>query len=493
MLKSITGHTPKLLIVDDDDLVLDCFRYAFSEEHFCVQTAKCSAEALTLFRQQPFDAVVADIQLPGSSGLQLLQDLQGLDSRVPVILMTGHSTASTAIEAMRYGAFEYLLKPLNPGGLQSVIRRALEASRLARTPARIANDNDAVPDDGDFLVGQCPDMQEVYRQIGRVAGQDVTVLILGESGTGKEVVARAIYQYSKRAENPFLAINCAAIPENLLESELFGHEKAAFTGAERKRIGKFEQCDGGTLFLDEIGDMTPLTQTKVLRVLQDQHFERVGGNEMVQTNVRLIAATNCNLTEMMERGTFRDDLFYRLNVYAIHLPPLRERTGDLPLLVDHFLRRFSRELGKQVRRVAPAAMELLRDYPWPGNLRELQGVLKHAVVEATCPVLLPQFLPETVRGIASGQPSSRGAPTADAIRTNDNLRTFVHQRMRAGSENLYDEVIQGVERRLLTEILYHVDVNISRASAILGISRSTLRVKLAALGIRLDRSIRTSR
>ncbi|MBC8115177.1 MAG: sigma-54-dependent Fis family transcriptional regulator [Candidatus Saccharimonas sp.] len=483
---------PKLLVVDDDHLILDCFRYAFPPEQISLETATNAAEALAVFRQQSFDAVVTDVRLPDSSGLQLLQDLQAVDGRVPVILMTGHGTANTAIEAMRRGAFEYLLKPLDLDVLQTVIDRALETSRMTRTPARIASDSEVDAGEGDLLVGQCPAMQEVYRQIGRVTGQDVTVLILGESGTGKEVVARAIYQYSKRSEKPFLAINCAAIPENLLESELFGHEKGSFTGAERKRIGKFEQCDGGTLFLDEIGDMTPLTQTKVLRVLQDQQFERVGGNEMVRTNVRLIAATNRNLTEMMEQGTFRSDLYYRLNVYTIHLPPLRERPGDLPLLVHHFLSRFSRELDKQVRLISPEAMDLLTEYPWPGNLRELQSVLKHAVVEATGPVILSEFLPETVRGAVPGSASVPAARTVSDVGANDEFIRFIHQRIRAGSESLYDEVIQRVERTLLTELLQQVDGNISRASAILGISRSTLRVKLTALGVNLDRSVRMS-
>lgn len=490
MLQSITVTMPNLLVVDDDEQILDCFRYAFPPDQLELQTATNAAEALTLFRELPFDAVIADVRLPDSSGMQLLRDLHAIDSRIPVILMTGYGTANIAIEAMRTGAFEYLLKPLDLDVLQSVIDRALEASRMIRTPARIATEADDDCDGSDLLVGQCPAMQEVYRQIGRVAEQDVTVLILGESGTGKEVVARAIYQYSKRSEKPFLAINCAAIPENLLESELFGHEKGSFTGADRKRIGKFEQCDTGTLFLDEIGDMTPLTQNKVLRVLQEQRFERVGGSQLVSTNVRLIAATNRNLSEMMELGTFRSDLYYRLNVYTIHLPPLRERIGDLPLLVNHFLTRFCRELDKDVPRVSPEAMKLLIDYPWPGNLRELQSALKHAVVEATSPVILPEFLPETVRGIESGVDNEVSDRASHNVRTNGDLIKFLHQRIRAGTENLYEEIIQRVERTLLTEVLHQVDGNVSRASAIMGISRSTLRCKLAVLGINLDRSVR---
>lgn len=474
---------PNLLVVDDDNLILDCFRYAF-ESDVVVHSASNAAEALTTFKKHQFDAVVTDIRLPSSSGLELLRDLKAIDKRVPVIMMTGHGTANTAIEAMRQGALEYLLKPLDLDALQSVLGRAFETSRLMRVPAKIASDVGSEVTDGDLLVGHCPAMQEVYRQIGRVAPLDVTVLILGESGTGKEVVARAIYQYGQRSERTFLAINCAAIPENLLESELFGHEKGSFTGAERRRIGKFEQCDGGTLFMDEIGDMTPLTQTKILRVLQDQQFERVGGSDGVQTNVRLIAATNRPLTEMMESGTFRSDLYYRLNVYTIHLPPLREREGDLSLLVDHFLKRFSRELGKKVDEVSTEAMAVLRSYTWPGNLRELQSVLKHAVVESTGPVLIPEFLPENVR------PKNGGQKARSESGSEEQLLRFIQERIAAGTDRLYEEVVLSVEKTMLNELLRTVNGNISRAAAILGISRSTLRLKLAAVGISLDRSVR---
>lgn len=486
---------PKLLVVDDDTLILDCFRFAFPEQEIQVETATSGRDAISLFQQRSYDVVITDVRLPDLSGLKLLEEFQKLNHKVPVILMTGHGTASTAIEAMRSGAFEYLLKPLDLDSLQSAVDRALETSRMTRTPAKIATEAESDSVEADLLVGQCPAMQEVYRQIGRVAAQDVNVLILGESGTGKEVVARAIYQYSKRANRPFLAINCAAIPETLLESELFGHEKGAFTGADRKRIGRFEQADGGTLFMDEIGDMTPLTQTKVLRVLQDQQFERVGGTELVRTNVRLIAATNRNLTEMMEKETFRSDLYYRLNVYTIHLPPLRERDGDLPLLIFHFLQRFGRELGKKITDIAPQAMTLLTTYNWPGNLRELQSALKRAVVEATGPVLLPEFLPESIRGRKPVSASTSVAPLADLpspVLTEDGLLQFIQQRIQEGTSNLYEDVILRVERVMLPDVMKRVDGNISHAAAMLGISRSTLRVKLGALGITLDRSVRLS-
>ncbi len=316
-------------------------------------------------------------------------------------------------------------------------------------------------------------MQEVYKAIGRVAPQDVTVLILGESGTGKELVARAIYHYSKRADKPFLAINCAAIPENLLESELFGHEKGAFTGADRRRIGKFEQASGGTLFLDEIGDMTPLTQTKILRVLQGQEFERVGGNEPIRADVRVVAATNRDLEKMVAEGTFRGDLYYRLNVFTIKLPPLRDRGDDLPLLVEPLRPAVRPGAGQGRAEVSPEAMDLLRRYPWPGNVRELQSVVKQALLGTTGPVVLPEFLPAAVRG--GGGPGSAfdfGGLTA-----------YVEDRLKADTADLYAEYQALTDRHLLALVLRHTGGNLSQASRLLGITRATLRTKLAALGL----------
>jgi two-component system nitrogen regulation response regulator GlnG len=307
----------------------------------------------------------------------------------------------------------------------------------------------------------------------------VTVLILGESGTGKELVARAIYRHSRRAEGPFLAINCAAIPETLLESELFGHEKGAFTGAERKRIGKFEQCSGGTLFLDEIGDMSPLTQTKLLRVLQEQRFERVGGNETITTDVRLLAATNHDLERAVEEGTFRSDLYYRLGGFTIKLPPLRERPEDLPLIVEHFLKRFSRELGKEVQSAAPETLEILQQYPWPGNLRELQSVLKQGLLQATGPVLIPDFLPP----LTTAERREKATPAAG------DWDQFITERLRAGSQDLYAEALAQMERQLLTRVLQQTGGNQLQAAKILGITRGSLRTKIRALGIVIERSI----
>jgi two-component system nitrogen regulation response regulator GlnG len=376
-----------------------------------------------------------------------------------------------------------VVKPLDPAPLRETIGRAFEISRLMRVPARVADP--AAPDDGaDVLVGNCPAMQEVYKAIGRIASQNVTVLLLGESGTGKELVARAIYNYSNRAQGPFLAVNCAAIPETLLESELFGHEKGAFSGAERKRVGKFEQCHGGTLFLDEVGDMTPLTQAKILRVLQDGRFERVGGGEVIHTDVRVIAATNRDLGAMMDAAQFRSDLYYRLNVFTIRLPPLRERGEDLPLLANHFLQRFNREFGKDVESLSPDTIDLLRQYPWPGNVRELQSVLKQAILQASGPVLVPDFLSAPIRG---GDTIPSAAPAAEASVFPD-LERFVQERLRAGSEGLHSEFQAATECLLFLQVLRHTQNNLTQAARILGISRVTLRSKLNALGLSIDRS-----
>jgi two-component system nitrogen regulation response regulator GlnG len=339
-----------------------------------------------------------------------------------------------------------------------------------------------VAEDADALIGRCPAMQEVYKAIGRVAPQNVTVLVRGESGTGKELAARAIYHYSNRSQGPFLAINCAAIPEQLLESELFGHEKGAFTGADRRRIGKFEQCHGGTLFLDEIGDMTPMTQTKILRVLQAQEFERVGGNEPIRTDVRLIAATNRDLERAVAEESFRGDLYYRLNVYTIVLPPLRERGEDVVLLAEHFLKRFRGEFKKEARSIAPETLALLRRYPWPGNVRELQSVLKQALLHATGPVLLPEFLPARLRG--------EGTTDDMALRFSA-LTEFIQDQFRAGSTTLYADYQSLTEKHLLTTVLRHTAGNLSQAARILGITRGTLRAKLNALGIPVERAAAT--
>jgi two-component system nitrogen regulation response regulator GlnG len=470
---------PTLLVIDDEPDVLLCFRAVFGGTDVTLLTASSAAEGFAQLSLCRPDAVILDIRLPDHSGLEAFRQIHARDPRVPVIFITGRGTAETAIEAMRLGAYDYLLKPLDLDHLREVVYRALSISRLMSVPA-VVSESGTEEDRSDVLIGRCTAMQEVYKSVGRVAPQDVTVLLRGESGTGKELVARAIYHYSRRSAGPFLAINCAAIPENLLESELFGHEKGAFTGADRKRIGKFEQCHGGTLFLDEIGDMTPLTQVKVLRVLQDQQFQRVGSNEVIQADVRLIAATNRDLEAMVAAGTFRNDLYYRLNVYTIHLPPLRERREDIRELVNYFLKRFNRELGKEVRHAAPDAMTLLEQYPWPGNVRELQSVLKQALLQATGQVLVPEFLPAAIRREAT----ATGAQSGAAALTEADLTRFVRDRLAVGTTNLHEEYTALTERLLFLEVLAHTDGNLTQAAKVLGINRGTLRTKLEALGVR---------
>jgi DNA-binding NtrC family response regulator len=470
---------PTLLVIDDEPSILHAFRRAFRDPTLALLTASSAAEGLEIVRQHQPDVVLLDIHLPDLSGLEAFRRIRDIDARIPVVFITGHGTTDTAIEAMKLGAYDYLLKPLELVPLRDLVTRALEISRLMHVPALMDAEKPG-PGPAELLVGRCPAMQEVYKAIGRVAPQDVTVLILGESGTGKELVARAIYHHSRRASGPFLTINCSAIPEPLLESELFGHEKGAFTGADRKRIGKFEQCNGGTLFLDEIGDMTPLTQTKLLRVLQDQCFERVGGNETIHTSVRLIAATNRPLEEMVAREEFRGDLYYRLNVFTIDLPPLRQRPDDLPDLVRHYLQRFSRELGKEVHAASPEALALLQRYPWPGNIRELQSVLKQSLLHATGPVLVPAFLPVAIQ---NGVP-----PKLVAVGALD-LDRQIQERLQAGSQDLYAELLALMERQLLTQVLRHTQGNQLQAAKILGITRGSLRTKIRALGITIERAV----
>jgi two-component system nitrogen regulation response regulator GlnG len=488
---------PIVLAIDDDPWILTTFRKIFAQmPELNLWTATGALEGIDIIAASPPDVILLDINLPDLDGLETFRRIQKIDARIPVIFVTGQGTTETAIEAMKLGAHEYLLKdrltrPQEVAQLRALVGRAVEISRLMHVPALVADDG-PVPESADVLIGRCSAMQTVYKAVGRVAPQNVTVLILGESGTGKELVARAIYQHSRRASGPFLTINCAAIPETLLESELFGHEKGAFTGADRKRIGKFEQCSGGTLFLDEIGDMSPLTQTKILRVLQEQRFERVGGNETIQANVRLIAATNRDLERMVADGQFRGDLYYRLSVFTITLPPLRERypaaasadgneTDDLVLLLEHFRRRFNRELGKEVHQFDEETVGLLRKHPWPGNLRELQSALKQALLQASGPVLIPEFLPGYLRN-AKANDAPLAAPALD-------LNRFIQDRLEADSKELYAETMSLAERLLLTEVLRHTGGNQVKAAQILGITRNSLRHKIRLLDITIERSV----
>jgi two-component system, NtrC family, response regulator AtoC len=480
-----------LLIDDEPDLLRDRVSHVLPAPAHRVEIAQTGAEGLERVAAACPDVILLDLRLPDQSGLDILRQLRRIDARIPVVMVTVARSADSAIEAMRQGAYDYLLKPIDLQKLDRVITEALKVSRLMREPAVVA---ETPPDEeilGEAIIGCCPGMQEAYKAIGRVADQTFPVLITGESGTGKELVARAIYQHGPRAKAQFLALNCAAIPENLLESELFGHEKGAFTGADRRRIGKFEQCNGGTLFLDEIGDMPPATQAKMLRVLQEQTFERVGGNETIRTDVRLIAATHRDLKAWSEEGKFRPDLYYRLSVFTIHLPPLRERGEDMPLLVRHYLRRFSRELGREVRQVAPEAMTRLLGYSWPGNIRELQSVLKQALLQASGAVLLPAFLPDLQESGVRGQGSEPlTSLTPDSSSLAPGLETFViRQQVGSDVRDLYAETHRQLDRLLLPRVLEQTRGNLQQAALLLGIARQTLRLKLRDLGLSVTRTV----
>jgi nitrogen regulation protein NR(I) len=477
---------PRLLVIDDEPNVLYSLEKSLRSDALDVLTASTGKEGIELTQSQRPDAVLLDVRLADMFGLDVFDRLRQVDPRLPIIVITAYATTETAIEAMKRGAFEYLLKPVDFHRLRDVVNKALELSRLRHVPAVF--EEEPTEDDAavDRIVGRSAAMQEVYKAIGRVALLDVTVLIVGESGTGKELVARALYHHSRRSQFPFLTINCAAIPEALLESELFGHERGAFTGADRRRIGKFEQAHQGTILLDEIGDMALSTQAKMLRLLQEQRFERLGGNETIQTDVRVIAATNQDLEEAVASGRFRQDLLYRLNGFTIHLPPLRERRDDLPLLVDHLIKVSNRGLDRQVRAVSPEAMRLLEIYPWPGNVRELQSSIRYALVHATGEVLTAECLPESLRDWTAAPPAGG---TGVAPVSGFDLAAHVNQLLHSGEADIYRKACEAADRVILEAILRHTRGNQVQASELLGISRTTLRAKLRALGMTVEKQL----
>ena len=472
-----------LLLIDDDSVLLpEQVRLTFPAPDHQVDIAETGSAGIERVRRDRPDVVLLDLRLPDQSGLDVFERIRTIDARIPVIFVTTAKAADAAIEAMKRGAYDYLYKPLDLQRLRRVVSEAMDVARL-RSPVVVSETPAGVTDDGaGALFGSCAAMLNVYKAIGRVAAQDVTVLVTGESGTGKELVARAVMQHSARPHGPFLALNCAAIPEALLESELFGHEKGAFTGADRRRIGKFEQCRGGTILLDEIGDMPLPLQAKILRVLQEQTFERVGGNETIKTDVRIIAATHRDLKARAAADKFRADLYYRLSVFRIDLPPLRERGDDLAILVRHYLRRFSRELGREIADVAPDALARLAAYPWPGNIRELQSVLRQALLHASGTTLLSAFLPNFDSGGPVASPPL-GAPSRF------DLDAFVRERLMPGANDVYAETHREVDRVLFVRTLEHTGGNHRDAARILGISRQTMRVKLRALGIHVAHTV----
>src|SRR5205823_331133 len=402
-------------------------------------------EALRAFSDAPFDLVFLDIRMPGTDGLTVLAKLRALAGDAHVIVMTAHGTMETAIQAMQRGAYDYLAKPFDLDEVMLLAERALAAGRLTQEVARLKTGLQDVWEFG-ALIGRHPRMQDVYKTIGRIAGSDVTVLLRGESGTGKELVARAIHHYSRRAGRPFVAVSSAAIPGTLLESEMFGHERGAFTDAKDRKLGRLELAHGGTLYLDEIGDMPLELQTKLLRALQERTIERVGGTDPIRIDVRVLAATNRDLEALMREGRFREDLYYRLDVVTVNLPPLRERRRDIPLLVEHFLTKYAAGLGG--RGVAPEALDRLVGHDWPGNVRELENVIQRAMVMATSGVILPEHLPI---GPVSAATSVAGDATLEEI-IERKLVECVRGLREQASANLYALILGLVEKPLLRDL-----------------------------------------
>ncbi|MBU4448774.1 MAG: sigma-54 dependent transcriptional regulator [Proteobacteria bacterium] len=464
-----------ILIVDDDEGLVHFLERFFVKQGYGVHVCNSGQSALDAMANEQFDLILLDYKMPGLNGLDTLREVRRSQIKTPVIIMTAYGTTDTAIETMKLGAYDYLLKPFDREELQRIAADALEVNRLMKEvvsfPGHICRPS--TPPKGIVkIVGNHRRMQEVYKLIGQVAGKNVTILIMGESGTGKELVARAIYHHSHRKDKPFLAINCAAIPETLLESELFGYERGAFTGAERTHIGKFERCQDGTMFFDEIGDMPLSTQAKVLRVLQYGEFERLGGKENIKVNVRTIAATNKNLEKEVEQGRFREDLYWRLKVISIQLPPLRERLEDIPPLVEYFVSRFSEEYQTPIRYVADAAMQKLKSHSWPGNVRELENCIRRAVLLSLGDVILEEYLK-----LESDQ---QDLPNGSQLMANIDrkLDELIPDILHLSGEKTHANVIDMVEKTLIAKVLKQCGYNQVKAARMLGISRNTLRHRI---------------
>lgn len=454
---------PRILVVDDEESVCRMLRDLLEAEGYEVSVALHAFEALDLLRSdEEINAVLVDVRMPDVDGLEFFNRVRREGYIVPVVVMTAYGTTDTAIQAMKLGAFDYVLKPFSIEELLMTVQKAVELDRMAQEVKALRHElsGEAPGEDFEELIGQSPAMLEVYKQIGKFANTDFTILIVGETGTGKELVAGAIHRHGRRQEGPFVRINCAAIPENLLESELFGYEKGAFTGASSRKLGKFELAHDGTLFLDEISEIPLPMQAKLLRVLQEKEFDRVGGTKTIKVNARIIAATNRDLSKMVCDGSFRADLFYRLNVVTIHVPPLRERKEDIPALADHFVKQAAVKLKKPVQGISDEARELLEVYDWPGNVRELRNVCERAVVLARGLLITPNDFPATL------QPEFRTAELTEKL----------------AGQTLY-EILGDVERNIILRALRKYDFNRTKTAEALGINRRTLYEKIKEYGL----------
>lgn len=466
------NNRSRVLLIEDDPGIVVSLRRLLAEEGHQVETETRGDAGLERAKTNPFDVVITDMKLPGLNGLQLVRELHAARPRLPIILITAHGTTESAIEATKSGAYDYLLKPFEMPELIELVEHAVTSSRLMTEPVELGGEGEAPY----ALVGSSRTMQAIYKEIGRVASKPVNILIRGETGTGKELIARAIYQHSDRARAPFIAINCAAIPETLLESELFGHERGAFTGAEARRIGRFEQADHGTIFLDEIGDMMPGTQVKLLRVLQERCLQRLGGKETIPVDVRVIAATHRDLESALKQQQFREDLYYRLSVVVISLPALRERREDIPGLVKYFLAKYAAELSVQKPSIQPEAVEFLRTQDWPGNVRELENVVRKVL-------LLAQGYTVNLDHVQAA--FTRSSPPADM--SSQTLRQYVDQLLGAAQRGELDaahsRLVQSCERELFSRAIELAHGNQAKAARWVGVSRLTMREKLIQFGL----------
>jgi nitrogen regulation protein NR(I) len=477
----------KLLLIDDEEDVRYSFQRIFDSPEIELATASSGEEGLKLIPRFKPDLVLMDVRMGGMNGLETLRRIRQSDPKLLVILMTAYGTTQTAIEAMKLGAYDYLLKPFDALKIKELVGKALKAARdmkqvVSYQPLLESEDYEL------GIVGRSEAMQQVFKLIGQVAASDATALITGESGTGKELAARAIYHHSNRGQEPFLAVNCAAIPEQLLESELFGHERGAFTGATNQRVGKFEQCNKGTIFLDEIGDMTPATQTKILRVLQSGTFERVGGNQPIQVDVRVIAATNKPLEQAVAAKQFREDLFYRLNVVRVPMPPLRERPDDIPLLVNYFLEKLAREQQRPPKSVAASVIKTLEKYHWPGNVRELENAIRRAHVMAKSDAILLSDLPPEISGQGGGGTPPPSPGVAGDVATG--AAALARQLFQWAKRDPKLKVIPAVERELVIQALKETNNNQVHAAKLLGITRATLRKRIEKFGIQRELNVK---
>jgi len=475
----------KILIVDDEESLRLILKKALEREGFWVQTVENGQLAKVCLHDNPFDVSLVDIRLPDIDGLTLLKEAKkdGLDTSF--IVMTAQNTMKNAIEAMKGGAFDYITKPFDLDEMLLVVQRALENRKLSRDFRELKEEVKKKYEPKGNMMGESPAIQKVFKTIGQVVSTRTTILIQGESGTGKELVAKTIHYNSPRWNKPFIAVNCAAIPKELLESEFFGHEKGSFTGALERRIGKFELAEKGTLFLDEIGELPTDLQTKLLRALQEEEFSRVGGRETLKTDVRILASTNQDLEKAVREKRFREDLYFRLKVIPIHLPPLRERKGDIALLVAFFIEKHNRDMGTHISGVSPEALKLLEEYPWPGNVRELENVMIRAAVLSPGTVLfLKDFNLST--GSETAPPDYENLSLEEIIQRK--LDDYFNRTRGVDVENLYSLVIERVERPLIELTLKATRGNQIRAAQILGINRNTLRKKITNLRINVKDS-----